>query len=67
MFTSAITGDIPKSEIEKTVMPFSIPKQAPKGFDQNKLAKMAQNAMTAIVVVQIVVALCVKSAIKRMW
>lgn len=66
MFTSQY-GLQPRSEIDKTVMPFKIPPQLPNGVDEDSLKDMIQKAMGFIVGTQIVLAVCVKSAIARMW
>lgn len=66
MFTSQY-GIKPKSELDKTVMPYKIPPQLPSGFDEVSMKEMAQKAMGFMVGVQLVLAFCIKSAIERMW
>lgn len=48
-------------------MPVDIPVQLPRGVDEDALDDLAKKAMTVIVIIQLVMALIIKSAISRMW
>jgi len=57
----------PTSEISKMVFPKPLPKQLPWGFSEDKLRAMADKAMNAFIVIQILLSFFIKQAIKRMW
>lgn len=48
-------------------MPYRIPPQLPKGVDEESLRDLIKKAMGFIVGVQFVLAICIKSAIAKMW
>lgn len=66
MFTSQY-GTVPKSEIDKTVMPYKIPPQLPRGIDEDSLKDFAKKALGIMLAAQFLLAIFVQSAIKRMW
>lgn len=67
MFRSKKTLVMPYSQQQKTVFPKPIPMQLPRGVAESELDAAAKKAMLAIVASQVVIAIFIKAAIKRMW
>lgn len=60
-------GQLPLSKLQRRISPFDMPRQLPHGFSEEEIKEFGKQIMNVMVIVSIPMAICIKSAIKKMW